>query len=114
MSNIPNAKEVGAFQRLYEKNPTAFFGVIFFLMFGLTYFININANSDAAQYYKELYEKERMRADGERNRNDKLTTEILITKGVIQKQEQVIIKADSTLKDNVGEKVSKMLNNEIK
>lgn len=105
MAKLPNAKEVGAFQKLYEKNPPAFFGVIFFMMFGLTYFININKNSDTEQHYKELYE-------AERNRNDRLTTELLIGKGVIRRQEEVIIKADSTLKDNVSVKVDKILNNE--
>lgn len=105
MAKIPSTEDVGNIQKLIVKNPIAFVAAIFCIAFGFTYYININKNSDAEQYYKELYE-------AERNRNDRLTTELLINKGVIRRQEEVIIKADSTLKDNVSVKVDKILNNE--
>lgn len=105
MAKLPNVQDVGNVQKLIIKNPIAFVAAIFCIAFGFTYYININKNSDAEQYYKELYE-------AERNRNDRLTTELLINKGVIRRQEEVIIKADSTLKDNVSLKVDKILNNE--
>lgn len=105
MAKLPSVQDVGNVQKLIIKNPIAFVAAIFCIAFGFTYYININKNSDAEQYYKELYE-------AERNRNDRLTTELLINKGVIRRQEEVIIKADSTLKDNVSLKVDKILNNE--
>lgn len=100
--------ELGKFQKLLAKNPLAFVGAVFFVMFCVTYWINIDKNSDSEQYWKELYQKER-------DKNDALQLELLIKAGVldkkdrvIEKQNQVIKKADSTLKDNVSETLQKL------
>lgn len=102
---LPDAKEVGEFQKLIAKNPIAFTTAIFFIMFGITYFINIRKNDEAEEYWKELYINERAQKDN-------LKDQLLINAGVIKKQNEVIIKADSTLKDNVGAKVEKLMKNE--
>ncbi|MGL5234097.1 MAG: hypothetical protein ACRC8Z_04985 [Empedobacter falsenii] len=101
-------EELGKFQKLLAKNPLAFVGAVFFVMFCVTYWININKNSDAEQYWKELYQKER-------DKNDALQLELLIKAGVldkkervIEKQNKVIKKADSTLKDNLSETLEKL------
>ena len=57
------------------------------------YFININKNSDSEQYWKELYEKER----GEK---DRLKDDLLFKAGIIERQQNVIKEADSTLRNN--------------
>lgn len=107
MANIPNAKEVGALQKLIQKSPAAFTAAIFCIAFATMYYLNVQKNNDAEKYWKELYIRER-------NRNDHLTTELLIKSGVIEKQNEVIVKADSTLKDNVAVKVEKILKDEIR
>lgn len=105
MANIPDSKEIGSLQKLIQKSPAAFTAAIFCIAFATMYYLNVQKNNDAEAYWKELYV-------GERNRNDRLTTELLIKSGVIEKQNEVIIKADSTLKDNVAVKVEKILSNE--
>lgn len=105
MANIPDSKEIGSLQKLIQKSPAAFTAAIFCIAFATMYYLNVQKNNDAEAYWKELY-------IGERNRNDRLTTELLINNGIIQKQNEVIIKADSTLKDNVAVKVEKILRNE--
>ena len=107
MANIPNAKEVGALQKLIQKSPAAFTAAIFCIAFATMYYLNVQKNNDAEKYWKELYIVER-------NRNDRLTTELLVKSGVIEKQNEVIVKADSTLKDNVVVKVEKILKDEIR
>ena len=107
MANIPDSKEIGSLQKLIQKSPAAFTAAIFFIAFAKMYYLNVQKNNDAEAYWKELYV-------GERNRNDRLTTELLIKSGVIEKQNEVIIKADSTLKDNVAVKVEKILKDEIR
>lgn len=104
-----NPASIGKFQQLIAKNPVTFVAAVFFVMFWVTYFLNINKNNDAEQYWKEMYEKEK-------NRNDGLTLELLIKAGVlnkkdetIQKQGEAIKKADSTLKDNLGDKIEKLI-----
>ena len=101
-------EELGKFQKLLAKNPLAFVGAVFFVMFCVTYWININKNSDAEQNWKELYQKER-------DKNDTLQLKLLIKAGVldkkdrvIEKQNEVIKKADSTLKDNLSETLEKL------
>lgn len=103
-----NPENLGKIQRLIIKNPIAFVAAVFFAMFCLNYFIIINKNSDSEQYWKELYQKER-------DKNDALQLELLIKAGVldnkdrvIEKQNQVIKKADSTLKDHVSETLQKL------
>ena len=105
MANIPDSKEIGSLQKLIQKSPAAFTAAIFCIAFATMYYLNVQKNNDAEAYWKELY-------IGERNRNDRLTTELLIKSGVIEKQNEVIVKADSTLKDNVAVKVEKILRNE--
>lgn len=104
---IPDSKEIGSLQKLIQKSPAAFTAAIFCIAFATMYYLNVQKNNDAEAYWKELYVCER-------NRNDRLTTELLIKSGVIEKQNEVIIKADSTLKDNVAVKVEKILKDEIR
>ncbi|MGE8528522.1 hypothetical protein [Chryseobacterium rhizosphaerae] len=97
----PNTSEIGKIQNLITKNPYAFAASVFFLMFWITYFININKNSDAEQYWKELYEKER----GEK---DALKDQLLTKAGYIEKE--TIKKADSTLREKTQEQAKTLLN----
>lgn len=97
----PNSNELGKFQQLIIKNPLAFVAAVFFLMFWVTYFINIRKNSNSEQYWKELYEKER----GEK---DKLKDELLMKAGYIK--EETIKKADSTLREKTQEQATTLLN----
>lgn len=99
----PNANEVGKFQQLITKNPVAFTAAVFFLMFWVTYFINMRKNNDAEQYWKELYIKER-------EEKDRLKDDLLIKAGVIEKQNAVIIEADSTLREKTEEQAKTILN----
>lgn len=97
----PNSNELGKFQQLIIKNPLAFVAAVFFLMFWVTYFINIRKNTNSEQYWKELYEKER----GEK---DKLKDELLMKAGYIK--EETIKKADSTLREKTQEQATTLLN----
>lgn len=99
--NNLSPENVGKFQRLIIQNPLAFVAAVFFLMFTTTYFLNIGKNNDAEQYWKELYIKER-------DKNDELQTQLLIKAGVLEKAKEVIIEADSTLKNKVSEKIQKL------
>lgn len=94
--------QLGKFQQLIVKNPIAFVAAVFFLMFWITYFININKTSDSEQYWKELYEKER----GEK---DQLKDELLIKAGIIERQQHVIKEADSTLRNNTMPEAQELL-----
>lgn len=100
-NNIPTPENVGKFQKLIIQNPIAFAATVFFIMFSITYGINIRKNNDSEKYWKELYEKER-------NEKDRLKDELLIKAGVLEKAKEVIIEADSTLKYNVSEKIQKL------
>lgn len=97
----PNTNEIGKFQQLITKNPLAFVASVFFLMFWVTYFINIRNNNNAEQYWKELYEKER----GEK---DRLKDELLMKAGYIKSE--AIKKADSTLREKTQEQATTLLN----
>jgi len=97
----PNTNQIGRFQQLITKNPLAFVAAVFFLMFWITYFINLNKNSDAEQYWKELYEKER----GEK---DALKDKLLKKAGIIE--EETIKRADSTLREKTQEQAKQILN----
>lgn len=101
--NITNPENVGKFQKLIIQNPIAFTITIFFLMFAVTYFLNIRKNNDNEEYWKELYLKER-------DKNDQMQTQLLIKAGVLERAKEVIIEADSTLKNNVSEKIQKLEN----
>lgn len=92
---------VGKFQKLISQNPIAFSAAVFFIMFAFTYGINLRNSSSNEDYWKELYLKER-------DKNDKLQTQLLIKAGVLEKAKEVIIEADSTLKNNVSEKIQKL------
>jgi putative Ca2+/H+ antiporter (TMEM165/GDT1 family) len=98
---VPSSTEVGKFQQLIIKNPLAFVGAVFFLMFGITYFINIRKNNSSEQYWKELYEKER-------SEKDRLKDELLIKAGYIK--DETIKKADSTLREQTQEQATTLLN----
>ncbi|MFP3835362.1 hypothetical protein [Chryseobacterium sp. SIMBA_028] len=97
----PNTNEIGKIQSLIAKNPVAFIAAVFFLMFWVTYFININKNNSAEQYWKELYEKER----GEK---DALKDQLLTKAGYIQRE--TIKQADSTLREKTQEQAKQILN----
>ena len=97
----PNTNEIGKIQSLIAKNPVAFIAAVFFLMFWVTYFININKNNSAEQYWKELYEKER----GEK---DALKDQLLTKAGYIQ--QETIKQADSTLREKTQEQAKQILN----
>lgn len=102
---MPNPKltpeNLGKFQKLITQNPIAFSAAVFFVMFAFTYGINISKNNEAEQYWKELYLRER-------DKNDALQMQLLIKAGVLEKAKEVIIEADSTLKNNVSEKIEKL------
>ncbi|KFF26877.1 hypothetical protein [Chryseobacterium vrystaatense] len=97
----PNINQIGRFQQLIVKNPIAFVAAVFFLMFWTTYFINMSKSSDAEQYWKELYEKERAE-------KDKLKDELLMKAGFIQ--QETIKQADSTLREQTQEQAKQILN----
>lgn len=97
----PNPNEIGKFQQLITKNPIAFVASVFFLMFWVTYFLNIRKNNSSEQYWKELYERER----GEK---DRLKDELLIKAGYIK--DETIKKADSTLREKTQEQATLLLN----
>lgn len=96
----PSTNDVGKFQQLISKNPIAFVASVFFLMFWITYFINIRKNNSAEQYWKELYEKER----GEK---DELKDELLMKAGYIK--QETIKKADSTLREKTQEQAVSLI-----
>lgn len=94
-------ENIGKFQKLILNNPVGFVAAVFFIMFGFTYGINLMKNNDSEQYWKEMYEKER-------GKNDRLNEQLLIKAGVLEKAKEVIIEADSTLKNNISEKIQKL------
>lgn len=98
-----NTKEIGKFQQLIIKNPIAFVAAVFFVMFWVTYFLNIRKNDNAEEYWKELYEKEK-------DKNDDLTYQLLINAGVIKKQDQVITDANTTLRKETESDAKEILN----
>ena len=53
MQNTPNPKQIGAIQNLITKNPVAFAAAVFFIMFWVTYLININKSSSDIEYFKK-------------------------------------------------------------
>ncbi|MEJ5105491.1 hypothetical protein [Chryseobacterium sp. MYb328] len=97
----PNTNQIGRVQQLIAKNPIAFVAAVFFVMFWITYFINMNKNSDSEQYWKELYEKERWEKDA-------LKDQLLTKAGYIEKE--TIKKADSTLREKTQEQAKTILN----
>lgn len=94
-------ENVGKFQKLIIQNPIAFLASVFFIMFGFTYSLNVWNTRNSEQYWKELYIKER-------DKNDNLQTQLLVKAGIIERAEAVIIEADSTLKNNVSDKIQKL------
>lgn len=96
--------QLSKFQALLAKNPLAFVGAVFFLMFWITYFININKNNNAEQYWKELYEKER----GEK---DNLKNQLLIKAGIIERQKEEVKVIDSIIKKQTIKDATKILKN---
>jgi len=103
---LPNAKEIGAIQNLIDKKPLAFVAALFAILFGGLFFLHLRTKDDSSEYWKELYMQEKAS-------KDLLKDQLLIKAGVIERQNEVIIKADSTLKDNVTEKINKLIENEI-
>lgn len=99
----PNTNEIGKIQQLIIKNPFAFVGSVFFLMFWITYFINLKNSNSSEDYYKRLYEEER-------KKNDDLNTKLLIKAGVIEKQKAESKEADSTLREQTLEQAKQILN----
>ena len=97
----PNTNQIGRFQQLIARNPIAFVAAVFFIMFWITYFININKNSDSEQYWKELYENEKWEKDA-------LKDQLLRKAGYIEKE--TIKKADSTLREKTQEQAKTILN----
>lgn len=105
---LPDSREVGKFQQLIIKNPLAFVASAFFMMFGITYFINIRKNDSTEEYWKEMYEDEK-------TKNENLTNELLYNAGIIKRQNAVIIDADSTLREKTmpeAKEILKSRNNE--
>ncbi|MEI7489291.1 MAG: hypothetical protein WCJ72_18130, partial [Chryseobacterium sp.] len=86
----PDSNQVGKFQQLIIKNPLAFVASVFFIMFWITYFLNVRKSDNSESYYKKLYEYER-------NKNDNLNNDLLIKAGIIEKRNEEIKIADSTL-----------------
>lgn len=99
----PNINQVGKFQQLITKNPIAFVAAVFFLMFWVTYFLNIRKNNDAEQYWKELYLSER-------SEKDNLKNDLLVKAGVIERKNAEIKLADSTLRKQTEEQAKIILN----
>lgn len=99
--NQLNPENVGKFQKLIAQNPIAFSAAVFFIMFAFTYGINLRNSSSNEDYWKELYLKER-------DKNDQLQTQLLIKAGVLEKAKEVIIEADSTLKQNTAEQIENL------
>ncbi|WP_312900195.1 hypothetical protein [Chryseobacterium taichungense] len=97
----PNINQIGKIQQLIIKNPFAFVASVFFLMFFVTYFINLRANSDSVDYWKKQYEEEK-------KAKDKLKDELLMKAGYIK--EETIKQADSTLRQKTQEQATTLLN----
>lgn len=100
---LPDSKEIGKFQQLIIKNPIGFVAAVFFVMFGVTYFINIRKNDSSEDYWKEMYEKEK-------EDNDDLKLQLLINAGVLKKQNEVIKEANTTLREETAEDAKSILN----
>ena len=96
----PNANQIGKIQNLIAKNPVAFIAAVFFLMFWVTYFLNINKNNSAEQYWKEKFEKEQ-------NEKDRLKDELLMKAGYIK--QETIKEADSTLREKTQQQATTLL-----
>lgn len=99
----PNTNNVGKFQQLIIKNPIAFVASVFFILFWVTYFINIRKNNDAEQNWKELYLKER-------EEKDNLKNDLLVKAGVTERKNEEIKLADSTLRKQTQEQAKTILN----
>ncbi|HFI4796541.1 hypothetical protein M2T79_09485 [Elizabethkingia miricola] len=87
----PNIDNLNKLSRIIVRNPLGFVASVFFMMFWITYFINIRKNNDAEQYWKELYLKEK-------SDKDRLKDELLIKAGIIEEQQAVIKEVDSTIR----------------
>ncbi len=97
----PNINQVGKVQQLIIKNPFAFVASVFFLMFWVTYFINLRTNNNSEEYWKKQYEQEKAA-------KDKLKDELLMKAGYIK--EETIKQADSTLRENTQQQATTLLN----
>lgn len=102
---LPNSKEIGKFQQLIIKNPIGFVAAVFFVMFGITYFINMRKNDSAEEYWKEQYEDQK-------KKNEDLTYQLLINAGVLKKQDEVIKEANTTLRKETSTKANEILNSQ--
>lgn len=100
---LPNSKEIGKFQQLIIKNPIGFVAAVFFVMFGVTYFINMRKNDSAEEYWKEQYEDQK-------KKNEDLTYQLLINAGVLKKQDEVIKEANTTLREETADAAKEILN----
>lgn len=97
----PNSNELGKFQQLISKNPIAFVAAVFFLMFWITYFINLNSSKESKDDYKTLYYEERKKVD-------ELNRQLLIKAGYIK--DETIKKADSALREKTQQQATTLLN----
>lgn len=97
----PNSNELGKFQQLIIKNPLAFVAAVFFLMFWVTYYINLNSNKESKEDYKKLYSEERKKVD-------ELNRQLLVKAGYIK--DETIKKADSALREKTQEQATTLLN----
>lgn len=98
----PNSGKVSRYAETIAKNPIAFVGAVFFMMFWVTYFINIYAKSEDCSYWRIQYEVER-------KKNDKLNTQLLIQNGIIQIQGKQMKTEDSIIRSETKHQVERLL-----
>ncbi|NML70022.1 hypothetical protein HHL23_09435 [Chryseobacterium sp. RP-3-3] len=98
----PNTNQIGKIQSLIAKNPVAFIAAVFFLMFWITYFINLDSSKESKEDYKTLYNEER-------RKNDNLNYQLLIKAGIIERNNEEMKLADSTLRNQTQEQAKTIL-----
>ncbi len=86
----PNQAQFSKFQALLAKNPLAFVATVFFLMFWITYFINLQNSKSEITYWKEKYDEK----DKEVNQ---LKDDLIESSGIIKIQREVVEKAVNVL-----------------
>lgn len=104
MPNL-NPDNVGKFQDLISKNPAAFVGAVFVIMFGFTYGINLNNSSKEEKRCWELVKIEREAKDKAIAEQNELKDKLLVKSGVLDKVEKRIDEANAEL---IKEKIEKL------
>lgn len=97
-----NEQQFSKFQSLIAKNPLAFVATVFFIMFWITYFINLQNSKEEVVFWKKKYDNK----DAEVN---KLKDDLIESSGIIKIQKEVVEKAVNVLEnEDVKESVKQL------